>query len=180
MMIIRRATIEDAPFIAWTVLTAVGVEDSDNLLMDSVSELCRREDVLYSWRNSMLAVKEGQVVACLIAYDGADYQSMRVETFRIIAEETGRDFRNMDDETGAGEFYIDSLAVLPEYRGQGIATGLLKASIDYARHLAIGKVAMVVSPDNSEAQHLYESLGFRYAQDMFLFNENYRKMIKEL
>ena len=32
----------------------------------------------------------------------------------------------MDDETEAGEFYLDSLAIYPEYRRRGIARQLLK------------------------------------------------------
>ena len=120
------------------------------------------------------------MVACLISYDGADYATMRKETFRLIAEEVGRDFRQMEPETEAGEYYVDSIAVLPDYRGQGIGTQLLRAGVEKAQQLHIGKVSIVVSPDNPKAQQLYESLGFQYVKDMFLFNEDYRKMIKEL
>ncbi len=179
-MRIRPATIEDAPFVAWTVLIAVGIENPDNNLIDSVTGMCRRTGVLYSWQNSLVAEQDGKVVGCLISYDGADYQSMRTETFRVIAEETGRDFQQMEPETEAGEFYLDSLAVLPEYRSQGIATQLLKAGVERARQLHASKASMVVSPQNPKAQQLYESLGFQYVKDMFLFNEDYRKMIKEL
>ena len=179
-MKIRPATIEDASFVAWTVLVAVGIDHPNDKMMQSVTALCRRTGVLYSWQNSMLAEQDGKVVACLISYDGADYATMRKETFRLIAEEVGRDFRQMESETEAGEYYVDSIAVLPDYRGQGIGTQLLRAGVEKARQLHIGKVSIVVSPDNPKAQQLYESLGFQYVKDMFLFNEDYRKMIKEL
>jgi ribosomal protein S18 acetylase RimI-like enzyme len=179
-MKIRPATIEDASFVAWTVLVAVGIDHPNDKMMQSVTALCRRPGVLYSWQNSMLAEQDGKVVACLISYDGADYATMRKETFRLIAEEVGRDFRQMESETEAGEYYVDSIAVLPDYRGQGIGTQLLRAGAEKARQLHIGKVSIVVSPDNPKAQQLYESLGFQYVKDMFLFNEDYRKMIKEL
>ena len=179
-MKIRPATIEDAPFVAWTVLTAVGFENADTETLDRVTNMCRRTGVLYSWQNSMLAEQDGKVVACLISYDGADYATMRTETFRLIAEEVGRDFRQMESETEAGEYYFDSIAVLPDYRGQGIGTQLLRAGVEKAQQLHIGKVSIVVSPDNPKAQQLYESLGFQYVKDMFLFNEDYRRMIKEL
>ena len=168
-MKIRPATIEDAPFVAWTVLTAVGFENADAETLGRVTNMCRRTGVLYSWQNSMLAEQDGKVVACLISYDGADYATMRKETFQLIAEEVGRDFRQMD-----------SIAVLPDYRGQGIGTQLLRAGVEKAQQLHIGKVSIVVSPDNPKAQQLYESLGFQYVKDMFLFNEDYRRMIKEL
>ena len=179
-MKIRPATIDDAPFIAWTVLVAVGIEHPNAKMMQSVTTLCRRTGVLYSWQNSLMAEMDGKVVACLISYDGADYSMWRTPTFDYIAAEAKRDFRMMQPETEAGEYYLDSMAVLPDYRGHGIGTQLLKAGVEKARQLHIGKVSMVVSPENPKAQQLYESLGFKYVQDMFLFNEDYRKMIKEI
>ena len=103
-MRIRPATIEDAPFVAWTVLIAVGIENPDNNLIDSVTGMCRRTGVLYSCQNSMVAEQDGKVVGCLISYDGADYQSMRTETFRVIAEETGRDFQQMEPDLTSAHF----------------------------------------------------------------------------
>ena len=65
----------------------------------------------------------------------------------------------MDDETDGSEFYLDTLAVLPEYRGRGIASALLKASIEKARKM--GKPAgLLVDKDNTRARRLYESIGF--------------------
>ena len=179
-MKIRPATLDDAPFVAWTVLVAVGIDHPNDKMMQRVTALCRRPGVLYSWQNSMLAEQDGKVVACLISYDGADYATMRKETFRLIAEEVGCDFRTMQPETEAGEYYFDSIAVLPDYRGQGVGTQLLRAGVEKAQQLHISKVSIVVSPDNPKAQQLYESLGFQYVKDMFLFNEDYRKMVKEL
>ena len=179
-IVIRRAALEDAPFVAWTVLVAVGIDHPNDRMMQSVTALCRRSGVLYSWQNSMLAEQDGKVVACLISYDGADYPTLRKPTFDYIAAEANRDFRTMEPETEAGEYYLDSIAVLPDYRGQGIGTQLLRTGVEKARQLHIGKASIVVSPDNPKAQQLYESLGFQYVKDMFLFNEDYRKMIKEL
>lgn len=180
MITLRPATLEDASFVAWTVLTAVGITDIGHEQMMRVTEMCRRSDVLYSWKNSMIAENDGRAVGCLIAYNGADYQQLRQVTFELIAREGGYDFRNMEPETEAGEYYLDSMAVLPEYRGQGIATQLLQAGIERARQLHLGRVSMVVSPEKPEVQRLYESLGFKYECDMFLFNEDYRKMVKKL
>ena len=67
---------------------------------------------------------------------------------------------DIDDETDSGEFYIDTLAVLPEYRGRGIASELLRASIRRAE--AIGKPAgLLVDKENTRARRLYENIGFR-------------------
>ena len=67
MITLRPATLEDASFVAWTVLTAVGITDIGHEQMMRVTEMCRRSDVLYSWRNSMIAENDGRPVGCLIA-----------------------------------------------------------------------------------------------------------------
>ena len=43
----------------------------------------------------------------------------------------------MDDETQAGELYLDSLAVLPDYRRQGIAQCLLHATKEKADKMGL-------------------------------------------
>lgn len=157
-------------------MVALGRKQVDKELLASVSELNKRTDVLYSWRNTLIAEIDRQPVGALVCYDGACYREMREITFPLIAQMSGNDFRDMELETGPGEFYIDSMAVLPEHRQQGVATALLRAGIERARKLGIPKVTMVVSPENPNAQRLYESLGFHFERDMFLFGENYRKM----
>ena len=180
MLSLRYATINDSEFVAWAVLVAVGIDQPDADLLSKVSEMCRRTDVLYSWKNSLIAESNGNPVGSLTCYDGSGYQAMREITFPIIAQNTGNDFSSMEMETGPGEFYLDSMAVLPECRKQGFATSLLKAGVERARELCIPRVAMVVSPEKPEAQRLYEFLGFRFERDMFLFGEDYRKMVKIL
>lgn len=177
-MNIRPAISSDAPFVAWVVLAAIGMDNPSAEILASVTEMCRREDVLYSWRNTLIAEVSGRVAGALICYDGAQYQQMRAVTFPLIAQASGNDFSSMEMETQEGEFYLDSMAVLPEYRRRGVATALLNAGITRARDLNIPQAAMVVSPENPNAQRLYEYLGFRFSRDMFLFGEDYRKMVQ--
>ena len=71
----------------------------------------------------------------------------------------------MDDETQAGELYLDSLAVLPEYRRQGIALRLLLATREKAEKLGLPCVGLLVDKGNPAGEALYASAGFRYAND---------------
>ena len=71
----------------------------------------------------------------------------------------------MDDETQAGELYLDSLAVLPEYRCRGIAKDLLLATMKRANQLGLPVVGLLVDKDNPKAEELYTSVGFRYVND---------------
>ena len=177
---IREARAEDAPFIAWTIITALGKDAPSEQLLRDTERLCSRDDTLYSWKNTMVAELDSQSVGALTCYDGALYLKMRAVTFPLIAQLSGNDYSTMESETAAGEFYLDSMAVRPQYRNRGVATSLLKAGIQRARNLNIPQASMVVSPLNPRAQQLYESLGFRHQRDLFLFGETYRKMILDI
>ena len=64
------------------------------------------------------------------------------------------------DETEAGEYYLDSIAVLPEFRGQGVASALINAFCDKAFAQGHNRVGLIVDFDNPNAEKLYTSLGF--------------------
>lgn len=67
--------------------------------------------------------------------------------------------RGMSDETDPQEWYLDSLAVWPEYRHQGIGAALLNAGI--AQACTAGKPAgLLVDKTNLGARKMYESIGF--------------------
>jgi ribosomal protein S18 acetylase RimI-like enzyme len=56
---------------------------------------------------------------------------------------------------------IGNVAVLPEYRGRGIARHLMEACLDKARGDNSQWAALEVREDNAPAFHLYTSLGFK-------------------
>ena len=57
-----------------------------------------------------------------------------------------------------GVAWIATIGVLPEYRGQGIGTGLLEAC---EANIALPVVRLCVRTDNREAIHLYERFGYQ-------------------
>lgn len=56
---------------------------------------------------------------------------------------------------------IHDLAVVPEQRGQGVGRALLSAAEAVARARGCVKLSLEVLEDNTGAQKLYESFGFR-------------------
>ena len=66
-----------------------------------------------------------------------------------------------EDETEAGEYYLDSIGVLPEFRKMGIATKLIKAMRDKIFAEGHTKFGLIVDFDNPDAERLYTSLGFK-------------------
>ncbi|SFG49901.1 GNAT family N-acetyltransferase [Prevotella sp. KH2C16] len=131
-----------------------------------MTRLVERDDSQYSYRNTLVATGEGQEVAGIcVAYDGKDLRRLRKAFVKGALEAFGRDFSSMDDETGEGEFYIDSLAVSAAYRHRGIATQLLKATIERARTRGLSAVGLLVDQGNPRAEALYRRIGFAYEND---------------
>jgi len=127
-----------------------------------MKRLVERDDSQYSYLNTLVAMDDDCVVGILVSYDGGRLHSLRRAFIEAAREELDADFRNMDDETEAGELYLDSLAVSGEYRRRGIATALLQAGIEKARQMGIGRVGLLVDIGNPTAERLYCAVGFRW------------------
>lgn len=172
----RPATLGDARFIAEGFHMAMLYDDApEQQLQTFANIICTREDVLYSWRNTLIAMVDGQRAGMITAYDGRYYRPWRQQTMLLVKEYLGVVFPDMEDEAVPGEYYLDSLAVLPAFRGQGIGRSLLQQAISQGRAMGL-RVTLAVDPVNTRAQHLYASLGFRLVGDIFIFGHTYWKM----
>jgi len=58
---------------------------------------------------------------------------------------------------------ISDLAVLPEYRGQGVGRALLAAIEQKARDLGCCRLTLEVQENNGRARHVYERAGYSQA-----------------
>jgi len=72
------------------------------------------------------------------------------------------------------ELYIQALAVFPEYRGQRIASTLIRNAFDYARQIKLTKVSLLVEITNEHAVMVYKKYGF-YITHTQEFKSKYRK-----
>ena len=127
--------------------------------------LVEREDSQYSYRNTLVAMDADRVVGISVSYDGGLLHELRRTFIEAAKEHLGKDHTGMDDETQAGELYLDSLAVLSEYRRQGIARRLLLATKERANRMGLPCVGLLVDKDNPVGEALYASVGFRYVGD---------------
>lgn len=155
---IRKATPKDAAFIAWAVLTALDIPDDE---MPEVTHICEDDHTLYSWRNSFIAVVDGKVAGALVAYGGERYVEMRDYTWiRMWPGITREKIESSPVETHAGEYYIDSLAVLPEYRGLDIGKRLLRRAVDYGHSLGYSQFRLLCDVRKPTLRRYYISAGF--------------------
>ena len=174
MIEIRKATREQAAEITHLIMNAMtddcclyfcgngyGLEDFRKMM----TSLVEREDSQYSHKNTLVAMDGEKVVGIAVSYDGGKLHELRQAFIQAAREHIGKDHSAMDDETQAGELYLDSLAVLPEYRRQGIASTLLLATKERANQYGLPCVGLLVDKDNPDGEALYSSVGFRYVGD---------------
>ncbi len=108
------------------------------------------------------------VAGAIVGYDGARLSELREGTFAVLRECTGR-VPVVADETEVGEYYLDSVGVLPEFRGCGVGQALVAAFCDRAFAEGHERVGLIVDCENPNAERLYTSLGFaRVGRKRFL------------
>lgn len=176
---ISPAVFSDSAFVATVMMEAVEIPmmEEHRVPEDHLVAICERDDTLYSWRNASIYKVDGKAVAGLISYPGNGYHDVKMRTFQLVpAGVLDFDPFTMDDEAHEGEYYLDSLAVLPEYRGRGIGTALLRHGIETATRLGLLPV-LACDPDNENAYHLYCSLGFRTEGTLNIFGQAYLRMV---
>lgn len=223
-MEIRDAEPGDAGFVGWVMLTALDIPADSRF---NKPEVWKREDILYSWTRTRVAVIDGRPVGALISYPGEEYARLRIHTWELIFgqpeepeadakldagtdshsekdTDTGAETTDIDADAGPdteptvsadakprtieeealmydletfpGEYYLDSLAVLPEFRGQGIGRALLLDGVAKGRQAGFERVTLIVDVDKPKNITLYESLGFVRDETISFFGHQYYRM----
>lgn len=170
---IRDARYEDAEFVGWTMLTALDIPPESEF---NKIDVWRMEDILYSWTRARIAEIDGVPAGCLISYPGEEYARLRIRTWELIFGSTVEDAVRYDPETFPGEYYLDSLAVLPENRGHGIGSALLLDGVAKGHAKGYDRVTLIVDIDKPDNVALYERLGFRKESQMTFFGHEYYRM----
>lgn len=176
-MEIRKAKKEDAEFVAWTVLTALDMDTSD---LRKAKEVCSDNYGLYSWNNALIAEENGRQIGCIISYAGDKYLSFREYTWPRLWTDIDPDMmKNTPYETEAGEYYLDSMAIIPEYRGQAIGKKLMLAAIENGKNLGYDTFALIVDVDKPHLHDYYTQLGFYGSGSIQFFTHVFTKMISK-
>ena len=191
-IIIRQARKEEAARIAQLFLLAWPVEEmaqasgiTAEMLLESVTGFAEREDTTYSYTKTFVAeavglgsgVGAGLVVGAMCGYDGADYQALKQPIVDVLGEDSA--FAQLR-ETEAGEYYLDSVGVLPEHRGKGIASRLFEAHFKRAAAQGHKVAGLIVDMDKPKAEALYARLGFKHVGFKDFFGHEMKHMVREL
>lgn len=180
---IREATKQDSALIAQVIAMAMGYEIAEDYAGDDVikvlGEAAESEDSQYSYRNALIAEVDNVPAGAIVGYNGGDLEKLRGASLAII-HKYNPDVEIKEDETEEGEFYLDSIGVLPEFRGVGIATMLINAMIDLKANQGHHCFGLLVDFENSNAEHLYLKLGFQYVGDRPFFGHMMKHLQKRM
>ena len=173
MVEIQEATKNQAPEIADLIMMAMtdecclyfcgeghGLDDFRKMMIS----LVEADVSQYSYKNTLVAMASGKVVGVAVNYDGGRLRKLRRAFIAAAKEYLGKDHTGIDDETQPGELYLDSLAVLPEYRQQGIAKKLVMTAKKRADRMRL-RFGLLVDKDNPEGEAFYTHVGFQYEGD---------------
>lgn len=109
----------------------------------------------FSWTNCVVAERDGEVVAMLLAFPIEEQDVTLAELPAVI-----RPLVKLEMES-TGTFYINGLATLPEFRGHGLGKQLLDVASLLAQVHDCDELSVQVFASNSGARKLYEREGFR-------------------
>ncbi len=215
---IRDANPSDGEFIARNVLAAMGYDVFTDVAADSrievgsaslniqeainvFGEVCARPDTLYSYTRTRVACVDGKAVGTLTAYSGDDYQPLRDFTWGLLnsvlatpeeissEEDAASEMPDTEPECRPGEFYLDSMAILPEFRrmtfeyaGSTDRIGhlLMLDGIEQGRRKGFSRISLIVDKAKPRLFTYYSALGFRPDGEILFFGHLYDRMIKDL
>lgn len=181
-VVIRDATSADVPLIARCVMAAIdmfdwnGADREQLRRMATLEHVCALDDTLYSYRNTRIADVDGRASGCLISYRGEDYIRMRERTFGMISDIEGIEISDPGIETGPGEFYLDSMAIVPSERGHRIGERLLLDGIRRGTGAGYSRISLIAAEEHPKLVSYYRSIGFSGEERLLYFGEMYIKM----
>ena len=119
----------------------------------------------------------------LRSLDAPGEQTAVVELVEVPAGK----FADAEPECEAGEYYLDSLAVHPDFRGrlfdyEGVREKLghilLLDGIHRGQALGYTRTSLIVDVDRPRLHHYYSQLGFRPVRDILFFGHHYTRMVR--
>jgi len=153
-------------------------KDPLNLIPD-IGLFFVQEKNMYSYAQTLVAETGNWVVGSITAYDGADFIAFRDPFIQHVRSKYGFNLP-LVPETQAGEYYIDTLSVIPSQQGKGIGALLIRSMLQHAAALGHKRVGLLVEATNSAAKKLYSHIGFKKAGDKQLLNSTYDHLVFDL
>ncbi|MDX4027901.1 GNAT family N-acetyltransferase [Aliarcobacter skirrowii] len=154
-------------------------ENEEHKILKTLENYIQMDICRLSYNNIYTYEVNNKNVAILLAYNSNDVEKLdkpmieHLKTKNIFLE-------SFEKECFDDEFYIDTVSVLEDYQGQGIAKELFAFAQQKAREQGFKKLSLLVDLENKKAKALYEKLGFRDNTTLEVSKTQFSHMIKEL
>lgn len=135
----------------------------------------------YFYGRALVATVDGVVAGTAFGYPEEDEPVIDF-AFGELLDEFGRAGENLftDSEVVGEEFYLDTIAVSPDYRGHGIGTKLLATLPELAKSFGKSVIGLNVDDANPKAKKLYERVGFHGVKKIKISGHDYLHMYWEI
>ncbi len=114
-----------------------------------------REEGGFTYRNAHMLEVDGEIAGGLISYRLGDQDHDLSDVPPLV-----RGLVELEMEV-SGYWYVNVVAVYPEYRGRGLGTLLLDHADTLGREAGCDGTAIIVASGNAGANRLYERQGYR-------------------
>ncbi len=184
---IRAATVEDAEFLAWVMLSAfrshltvgiwdIGLPGPEHARLDFLKALCSTPtDHMAHWSRFLIAEVDGEPAAALSAYETSQHDGKPYgKGFRHAARDMGWDEQQLEGVRSAMAFalsidypknyncwIIEWVACKADFRGQGLVLDLMNEILSKGRNLGFTKTQIGCFLGNLPAKNLYQKVGFQ-------------------
>ena len=177
---IRKATKND-------VKVLIGLQEFiESLELEILKEcsLSKLQDILkfvfsseydrFSYKNCRIYESEGELKGFSFTYHYDEIDKMKEFWFNEVVSKFDLKKNSIIfdyDEVLEEEYYLDTLYVFSEYRGEGIGNRLVNSGQP--------RLSLNVAQSNIRARKLYESFGFNKDCEIFIGHENYDHLIRK-
>ena len=131
----------------------------------------------FSYKKCTVYEIEGVIKGFSFTYHYDEVEKMKEFWYREVLSnfDLKKDSMIFDyDEVLVGEFYLDTLFVFSDARGEGIGNKLLREFVNCGHT----KLSLNVAQSNDRVRKLYESYGFKKECEIFIGHENYDHLIR--
>jgi ribosomal protein S18 acetylase RimI-like enzyme len=165
----RPANVDDGRFIAEMIeVSSDGValiewaEEAQKVdgrtALDVGAEIYASEDGDYSYRNCWIAEVSRRQAGMLLAFPMRASEPADIVPPPFDGTDVFAPYKYLE---APDTWYICGVAVLHEYRGHGIGTGLMKIAREQALAHGYSQLSLVVFEENIAAVRLYKRLGYK-------------------
>ena len=194
-MVIRGAKPEDAEkaaeliSMAWDELACIFAGSKDKEEVNKViSTFCKEKNNRFSYEYIDVAEKDGKIAGLVLAFPAEKEMKLNIPIIKKLPYMYKRKISNYkeevvpmlsSEEAKPGEYYIDSIAVHPNYRKNGLGKKLLMVARKRAFKKGFKKVSLIVKPKNKGAIKLYKSSGYNMDGTVDMPSTDYYRMVKK-